>query len=58
VPGGLTVTANLQPLIVTSHLGTAIVILLRLCMTTISDYLVDQSRTDESSKKRSLAKGT
>ena len=57
VLGGLTVTANLQPLIVTSHLGTAIVILLLLCTTTVIDYSADQSGIDASSKKRSLTKG-
>lgn len=37
--GGLTVTANLQPLIVTSHLGVALVILLLLHTTTLVEYL-------------------
>jgi len=57
VLGGLTVTANLQPLIVTSHLGTAILILLMLCTTTVADYLV-QSGTDRSHNNHSLAKET
>lgn len=57
VLGGLTVTANLQPLIVTSHLGTAIVILLMLCTTTVVDYLTHRSVIDASRRKRSLTTG-
>ncbi|WP_283102406.1 COX15/CtaA family protein [Haloplanus halobius] len=57
VLGGLTVTANLQPLIVTSHLGTAIVILLMLCTTTVIDYVTHRLGIDASRGKRSLTKG-
>ncbi|MUV61806.1 hypothetical protein GJ634_14410 [Halobacterium sp. CBA1126] len=37
--GGLTVTANLQPIVVTSHLGVAMVILLSLLTTSLTSYL-------------------
>lgn len=37
--GGLTVTANLQPAVVTVHLGVALAILLALATTTVADYL-------------------
>jgi cytochrome c oxidase assembly protein subunit 15 len=37
--GGLTVTENLQPIIVTTHLGVAILILLCLLTTCLVAYL-------------------
>ena len=37
--GGLTVTENLQPIIVTTHLGVAILILLCLLTTFLVTYL-------------------
>jgi len=37
--GGLTVTANLQPIVVTSHLGVAMVILLNLLTASLTSYL-------------------
>ena len=40
--GRLTVTELLQPVVVTAHLGTAIVILLGLTVTTVSAWLYDQ----------------
>jgi heme A synthase len=39
VLGGLTVTEDLMPVIVTAHLGTAILILLGLATTTLIDWL-------------------
>lgn len=41
--GGLTVTRLLQPLIVTAHLGTAVVILLTLTMATFAAWLYDHN---------------
>lgn len=42
--GALTVTENLKPIIVTAHLGTAILILLGLATTTIVDWLDSRGR--------------
>lgn len=39
IVGGLTVTEKLQPIIVTSHLGIATLILLFLCTTVVADVL-------------------
>jgi heme A synthase len=48
VLGRFTVTQLLEPLIVTAHLGTAIVILLGLTVTTVSAWLYDrQEQTEE-----------
>lgn len=44
--GGLTVTEALEPLIVTSHLAVAMVIVLSLCTTTVAAYLLDASGRD------------
>lgn len=41
--GRLTVTASLQPIIVTAHLGTAILILLCLTTATLSAWIYDRS---------------
>lgn len=43
--GGLTVTENLQPAIVTGHLGVALLILLALCTTTVADALIGTSKS-------------
>lgn len=43
--GGLTVTQNLQPLVVVSHLGVAILILLSLLTTTLTDWLMEDRNT-------------
>lgn len=40
VLGALTVTEKLQPVIVTSHLGMAVIILLSLCTTTVAGVLI------------------
>jgi heme A synthase len=44
VLGGLTVTASLEPVVVTSHQATAILILLLLTVTTVSNYLPTANR--------------
>lgn len=44
--GRLTVTASLQPIIVTSHLATAILILLSLTTATLSAWIYDRSMLD------------
>lgn len=41
--GGLTVTQKLEPFIVTSHLGTAILILLALAVTTLAAWMNDRN---------------
>lgn len=41
--GRLTVTASLQPVIVTAHLGTAILILLSLTTATLSAWIYDRA---------------
>ncbi|PAU80812.1 hypothetical protein CK500_14890 [Halorubrum salipaludis] len=47
VLGGLTVTEDLEPIIVTTHLGVAILILLSLLMTVLTTYL-RHTRVDKS----------
>jgi heme A synthase len=42
--GGLTVTEGLQPFIVTSHLGTAVLILVALTVTTVTAELIHRRR--------------
>jgi heme A synthase len=41
--GRFTVTALLEPIVVTAHLGTAIIIALALTVTTVSAWLHDHS---------------
>lgn len=43
VVGRFTVTALLEPIVVTAHLGTTIIIVLALTVTTVSAWLYDQS---------------
>lgn len=52
--GRLTVTQLLQPVIVTAHLGTAIVILLGLTVTTVSAWLYDHRRYTAEKSRRSV----
>lgn len=49
--GGLTVTRDLQPIVVVSHLGIAVLIVLCLLTTTVTAYLVPspQGRTNRAS---------
>jgi cytochrome c oxidase assembly protein subunit 15 len=44
--GGLTVTRDLQPFIVTSHLGTAILILVALTVTVVAGALYERGRLE------------
>jgi heme A synthase len=45
--GRFTVTALLEPIVVTAHLGTAIIIVLALSVTTVSAWLYDHSLAEE-----------